>query len=111
MHQLFAASPQSRTSTCDSSSRDSRFSVGPIEIRASNGTRGIVKADKPIELAAKALVMVGEHDLGFHQAAEVMAAKLPDARSERIANGGHILNIEVADHFNSLVAAFLAELA
>ncbi len=58
-----------------------------------------------------ALLMVGEHDPGFHQAAEVMAAKLPDARSERIANGGHILNIEVADHFNLLVAAFLAELA
>jgi pimeloyl-ACP methyl ester carboxylesterase len=67
--------------------------------------------DELRDIHRPALLMVGEHDPGFHQAAEVMAAKLPDARSERIANGGHILNIEVADRFNSLVAAFLAELA
>jgi pimeloyl-ACP methyl ester carboxylesterase len=57
-----------------------------------------------------ALVVVGEDDPGYHQAAEVMTAKLPRARSVRVPGGGHILNIEVADVFNSLLLDFLASL-
>ena len=57
-----------------------------------------------------AWVVVGEEDPGFHQAAEVMSAKLPQAREVRVPGGGHILNIEVAERFNALVTAFLAEL-
>jgi pimeloyl-ACP methyl ester carboxylesterase len=57
-----------------------------------------------------ALVLVGEEDPGYQQAADVMAAKLPRARSERVAGAGHIMNIEVEDRFNELVAEFLEEL-
>lgn len=57
-----------------------------------------------------ALVVVGEDDPGYHQAAEVMSAKLPRARSVRVPDGGHILNIEVADAFNALLVEFLAAL-
>jgi pimeloyl-ACP methyl ester carboxylesterase len=53
------------------------------------------------------LVVVGEEDAGFHQAAEVMASKLPQSRSVRVPAGGHILNIEVADPFNELLVDFL----
>jgi pimeloyl-ACP methyl ester carboxylesterase len=55
-----------------------------------------------------ALVLVGEEDSAYHAAAEVMASKLPKARMERIAGGGHILNIDAKDRFDALVAEFLA---
>lgn len=58
-------------------------------------------------LTVPALVVVGEDDPGFHQAAEVMGAKLPQAKSVRVPGGGHILNIEVAETFNALLIDFL----
>lgn len=57
-----------------------------------------------------ALVVVGEEDPNFHQAAEVMSAKLPQARAIRVPGGGHILNIEVASEFNAMLIEFLRAL-
>ena len=57
-----------------------------------------------------ALVVVGEDDAAYFQAAEVMAAKLPDARHRVVPNAGHILNIEEADAFDALVVDFLREI-
>lgn len=57
-----------------------------------------------------ALVVVGEEDGAYLQAAEVMAAKLPDARHRVVPGAGHILNIEEADAFNALVIDFLREI-
>ncbi|MFP6630521.1 MAG: alpha/beta hydrolase [Myxococcota bacterium] len=66
--------------------------------------------DELAGIEVPALVVVGEDDPGFHQAAEVMAAKLPQARSVRVKGGGHILNIEVADDFNAMLVDFLSAL-
>jgi pimeloyl-ACP methyl ester carboxylesterase len=66
--------------------------------------------DELKDIDVPALVVVGEEDPAFHQAAEVMASKLPQAHSERIEGAGHILNIEVAGRFNGMVAEFLAGL-
>jgi len=66
--------------------------------------------DELSSIDVPALVVVGEDDPGYHQAAEVMSAKLPRARAVRVPGGGHILNIEVADDFNALVVAFLEDL-
>ncbi len=66
--------------------------------------------DELAGIEVPALVVVGEDDPGFHQAAEVMAAKLPQARSLRVNGGGHILNIEVADDFNAMVVDFVSGL-
>lgn len=66
--------------------------------------------DELAGIEVPALVVVGEDDPGFHQAAEVMAAKLPQARSVRVEGGGHILNIEVADDFNAMLIDFLSAL-
>ncbi len=63
------------------------------------------------QIDAPALVLVGEKDPGYRQAAEVMAAKLPDATLEWVEGGGHILNIDAAEHFDRRVARFLADLA
>ena len=57
-----------------------------------------------------ALVMVGEKDAAFLQAAEVMAAKLPRARHVVIPGAGHILNIEEAEAFDAELLAFLESL-
>ncbi len=57
-----------------------------------------------------ALVVVGAADAAYFQAAEVMAAKLPDARHRVLPNAGHILNIEEEDAFNTLVIDFLSEI-
>jgi pimeloyl-ACP methyl ester carboxylesterase len=64
--------------------------------------------DELQHIDAPALVVVGEEDLGFLRAAEVMAAKLPRCQYERIAGAGHIVNIEAADVFNRLLTGFLA---
>jgi pimeloyl-ACP methyl ester carboxylesterase len=58
-----------------------------------------------------ALVVVGEDDAAYLQAAEVMAAKLPHARRELVPGAGHILNIEAAEAFDALVLRFLAGLS
>jgi len=57
-----------------------------------------------------ALVVVGEEDAAYLQAAEVMAAKLPDARRRVVPGAGHILNIEEAAAFDALVLEFLSEI-
>lgn len=66
--------------------------------------------DELAGIEVPALVVVGEDDPGFHQAAEVMAAKLPQATSVRVTGGGHILNIEVADDFNEMLVGFVSGL-
>ncbi len=58
-----------------------------------------------------ALVLVGEHDRAFLRAAEVMAAKLPQARHVVVPDAGHIVNIEQAERFDRELLAFLATLA
>ena len=54
-----------------------------------------------------ALVVVGEHDKPYLRAAEVMAAKLPQARHVLIPGAGHIVNIEAAEDFNAALVGFL----
>ena len=66
--------------------------------------------DELAGLDVPALVVVGEHDTGFHRAAEVMSAKLPQAQSVRVEDGGHILNIEVAPAFNAMLVDFVSGL-
>lgn len=56
-----------------------------------------------------ALVIVGEEDRPYLRAAEVMAAKLPQARKCVIPGAGHIVNIEAAERFEAEVVRFLRE--
>ena len=59
---------------------------------------------------APALVLVGAEDEAFLRAAEVMAARLPNARHVVIDDAGHCVNLERADAFDREVLAFLAGL-
>lgn len=62
------------------------------------------KIDRP------ALVLVGEKDKPYLQAAEVMAAKLPQAKHVVIPRAGHIVNIEEEAVFNEKLVDFLQSL-
>ncbi len=66
--------------------------------------------DRLPEIEQPALVIVGEDDAAYLRAADVMAAKLPEARHEVIPGAGHIVNIEATDEFNRLTLGFLARL-
>ncbi len=79
--------------------------VGLFARRVAGPAPSVIDDLQHIEVPA--LVLVGEDDAAYQAAAEVMAAKLPKARLERIAGGGHILNIDAADRFDALVADFL----
>jgi pimeloyl-ACP methyl ester carboxylesterase len=67
--------------------------------------------DELAGISAPALVIVGEQDEAFRRAAEVMAAKLPNAEHQCLANAGHILNIEQAEPFTGAVLEFLSRLS
>ena len=54
-----------------------------------------------------ALVLVGEEDEAYLRAAEVLAAKLPNAESVILEGAGHVVNIEAAEAFNTALLAFL----
>ena len=62
------------------------------------------------EIDAPALVLVGEEDRPYLRAAEVMAAKLPNAKHVVLAGAAHVSNIEQKDAFNREVAEFLKTL-
>ena len=77
--------------------------------RRITGPADAVIDDLP-NISVPSLVIVGEHDAAFQRAAEVMAARLPQARLERIADAGHIVNLEAEEVFNRKVVDFVTAL-
>jgi pimeloyl-ACP methyl ester carboxylesterase len=61
------------------------------------------------ELAAPALVVVGEDDTEFRAAADYMAAKIPGARLSVVEGAGHSPNLDRPDAFEQVVGDFLDE--
>jgi pimeloyl-ACP methyl ester carboxylesterase len=59
------------------------------------------------EIRVPALVLVGALDGAYLRAAEVMTAKLPNARFALVPEAGHCVNIEQADAFDRAVLEFL----
>ncbi len=76
--------------------------------RVSGPAAGVIDELAGIEIPT--LVLVGEQDNAYLRAAEVMAAKLPQARHVVIPEAGHVVNIEQAEAFNRAVLDFLASL-
>jgi pimeloyl-ACP methyl ester carboxylesterase len=66
--------------------------------------------DRLGEIRAPALVVIGEDDTDYQRAAEVMTAKLPDARRVAIPRAGHMVNLEEPEAFDAAVLDFLAGL-
>jgi pimeloyl-ACP methyl ester carboxylesterase len=63
--------------------------------------------DRLGEIRVPALVLVGALDGAYLRAAEVMKAKLPNARSVVIPDAGHCVNLEQSDAFDRAVLEFL----
>ena len=61
-------------------------------------------------LTMPALVLVGDEDTPYLRAAEVMEAKMGQARRELLPGIGHVANLEDPDAFNTRVIAFLQTL-
>jgi pimeloyl-ACP methyl ester carboxylesterase len=59
------------------------------------------------DIAVPTLVVVGEHDRQFLNAADYFAAKIPGAVKHVIADAGHASNIDQPAEFNRLVTQFL----
>ena len=64
--------------------------------------------DELSSIDVPALVIVGEKDEPYLQAAEVMTAKLPHAEKRVIPGAGHIVNIEAAEIFDAAAIDFLS---
>ena len=67
--------------------------------------------DELRSIACPALVVVGEEDKPYLAAAEVMAARIPNAEKHVIEGAAHIVNIEKTDAFNAVVVDFLNRLS
>lgn len=59
------------------------------------------------EVRVPALLLAGEYDIKFTEAAREMARALPDATMHTIAGGGHAAHLEQPEQFNALVLDFL----
>ena len=66
--------------------------------------------DRLGEIAAPALVLRGEQDAAYERAAQVMAARLPEAEVVTIPGAGHIVNIEDRGAFDTALLRFLEKL-
>lgn len=67
--------------------------------------------DELSEIDVPAQVVVGEKDAAYLRAADLMTARLPRAQRETIPGGGHIVNIDSSDAFNTAAVRFLREIA
>jgi pimeloyl-ACP methyl ester carboxylesterase len=61
-------------------------------------------------IALPTLVLVGEEDEAFRRAAEVMAARLPQARHVVIPGAGHVVTLEAPEALNQALLSFLRSL-
>jgi pimeloyl-ACP methyl ester carboxylesterase len=66
--------------------------------------------DELASIRIPALVIVGEHDAAYQQAAQLMQARLPLAETVTIPGAGHIVNIEAAETVNAAMLRFLDQL-
>lgn len=66
--------------------------------------------DELAKIAVPALVLVGAEDEAYLRAADVMAARLPNAQKIVISNGGHVTTIEEPAAVNAALLTFLRQL-
>lgn len=85
------------------------FAVARFGRRIAGPVKSVI--DELPKIGCPALVLVGEEDIPWLKAAEVITAKLPRARKTILPGAAHILNIEATDAFNELVIGFLNTLA
>jgi 3-oxoadipate enol-lactonase len=63
--------------------------------------------DRLSEVKVPTLVLVGENDTPQREAADLLAARAPNARLVVVPGGGHLLNLTSPNEFRAAVSAFL----
>jgi pimeloyl-ACP methyl ester carboxylesterase len=58
-------------------------------------------------IAVPVLVLVGQHDVSFHGAADYLASHIPGAAKHVLAGAGHASNIDQPGEFNRTVLSYL----
>ena len=66
--------------------------------------------DRLHEIPMPTLVLVGSEDPNFQRAAEVMTAKLPQARRVVVEGAGHVVNLDRPEALVREIEAFVASL-
>ena len=67
-------------------------------------------AERLQEIAVPTLIVVGERDMNaMHVQADFVAARIPGARTVRIARSGYMTNMENPSGFNVAVLEFIRE--
>ncbi len=67
--------------------------------------------DELASITVPALVVVGAEDEAYLRAADVMAARLPNAKKVVIPGAGHVVSIEEPEALNAAILHFLRALA
>lgn len=72
-----------------------------------------IAATGPLErIETETLVISGDRDVkGYRTIAGLIATQLPNARLQRLAQGGHMCNFDAAEAFNQTLAAWLTDRA
>ena len=100
----FAAPPESEALVRQMVSENDRLWSVPRELMKPTTKPAL---DRLAEVKARTLVLVGERDTPQREAADLLAARVPNARLFVIPGGGHLLNLTSPNEFKTAVLDFL----
>lgn len=111
--KLWLIGPDRAANQVDQRLRDLFLDMNGIALKSDFASAPTKKLDPPAfgrlaEIKAPTLVIVGAEDLlEIRDTADLLVAKIPDARKAVIHNAAHLPNLEHPDKFNRLLVDFL----
>jgi 3-oxoadipate enol-lactonase len=100
----FAASPDSAALVRQMVTENERLWAVPREFMKPPTKPAL---DRLADVKAPTLVLVGENDTPQREAADILAARVPNAKLVVVPGGGHLLNLTSPNEFKAAVSDFL----